>query len=375
MRRPLNPFTIGGYISPEYFCDRETETRELINHLTNHNNVALISTRRLGKTGLIYNCFEQPAIKDTYNTFFVDIYSTGSLREFVYSLSKEILKSLKPRGRMAIEAFWNSVRSIQAGISFDPAGVPSFNLQLGDLRHSETTLDEIFDYLENADKPCIVAIDEFQQISRYPEKNVEALLRTCIQKCTNTQFVFAGSQRHIMGNMFTNASRPFFQSVTIMHLSPIPLKEYVQFAQKQFSNYGKSIDADVVERCYSLFDGITWYVQKMLNTMFSITEKGQTCHTEFIEEALCNILDSMDYVYSEMIFRLPDKQKELLYAINREGIALNITSGQFVRRHSLLSSSSVQAAAKGLLERDFITHEQGEYRIYDRFLSLWLKQR
>ena len=369
-----NPFVISGYVSPQYFCDRELETATLTKLLENGNNVAIISTRRLGKTGLIKNYFEQESIKHNYNTFFIDIYSTKNLRDFVYALSKEILNALKPRGKKAIEQFWNSVRSIQAGINFDPFGNPTFGLQLGDIRYSQTTLDEIFKYLEDSDIPCIVAIDEFQQITNYPEKNIEAILRTHIQNCKNTNFIFAGSQRHIMGNMFTSPSRPFYQSVSMMHLEPICIEKYVEFAKQQFQNHKKDIDEQVIIDCYNRFDGITWYVQKMLNTLFFMTEKGKTCNTSMIDSALQNILESMNYVYSEMLFRLTDKQKELLLAINKDNIATNITSSEFVKRHSLSSPSSVQSATKILLEKDFITLEHGTYRLYDRFFNMWLKE-
>ena len=369
-----NPFVISGYVSPQYFCDRELETATLTKLLENGNNVAIISTRRLGKTGLIKNYFEQESIKHNYNTFFIDIYSTKNLRDFVYALSKEILNALKPRGKKAIEQFWNSVRSIQAGINFDPFGNPTFGLQLGDIRYSQTTLDEIFKYLEDSDIPCIVAIDEFQQITNYPEKNIEAILRTHIQNCKNTNFIFAGSQRHIMGNMFTSPSRPFYQSVSMMHLEPICIEKYVEFAKQQFQNHKKDIDEQVIIDCYNRFDGITWYVQKMLNTLFFMTEKGKTCNTSMIDSALQNILESMNYVYSELLFRLTDKQKELLLAINKDNIATNITSSEFVKRHSLSSPSSVQSATKILLEKDFITLEHGTYRLYDRFFNMWLKE-
>lgn len=369
-----NPFVISGYVAPRYFCDREKETLTLTKLIENGNNVALISTRRLGKTGLIKNFFEQELIKEKYNPFFIDIYSTKTLREFVYALSKEILKALKPLGKKAIEQFWNSVKSLQSGISFDPFGNPSFGLQLGDIRYSETTLDEIFTYLESSSKPCIVAIDEFQQITNYPESNVEAILRTHIQQCKNSYFIFAGSQRHIMGNVFTSPSRPFYQSVSMMHLEPIDIDKYADFARQQFQDYEKDIDEQVVVDCYNCFDGITWYVQKTLNTLFYMTEKGGVCEASMIDSALQNILESMDYVYAEMLFRLSDKQKELLLAINRDDVATNITSSDFVRRHGLSSSSSVQSAMKILLEKDFVTFEHGTYRLYDRFFNMWLKR-
>ena len=91
-----NPFVVGKYISDEYFCDREKETATLVKHIKNGRNVALISPRRLGKTGLIEHLFNNPEIKESYHTFFVDIYSTSSIAEFVYQLGKEIVQRLKP---------------------------------------------------------------------------------------------------------------------------------------------------------------------------------------------------------------------------------------------------------------------------------------
>ena len=225
MNKIFNPFIISGYEGDDYFCDRVQETLRLEEELSNGNNVALIATRRMGKSGLIKHLFSKNSIKDIYYTFFVDIYDTQSLRELVFKLSKCIVDSLRPYGKRIVHRFWINVRSIQAGINFSPTGELSFNVQLGEIREGEVTLGEIFKYLEKAGRPCIVAIDEFQQITNYPEKNVEAVLRTYVQNSHNVQFVFSGSQRHVMSAMFTSASRPFFQSVSLMHLLKDTLKE------------------------------------------------------------------------------------------------------------------------------------------------------
>ncbi|MBF4213444.1 ATP-binding protein, partial [Pseudomonas donghuensis] len=68
----------------------------------------------------------------------------------------------------------------------------------------ESTLKEIFDYLGSSEKRCYIAIDEFQQIAEYPEKGVEALLRSYIQFLPNVNFIFAGSKQHVMQEMFTS---------------------------------------------------------------------------------------------------------------------------------------------------------------------------
>lgn len=368
-----NPFVISGYVSPEFFCDREEESLRLIQEVSGAN-VALISTRRMGKTGLIQHCFRQEEIERGYYTFFVDIYATKSLRDFVFSLSKVIFETLKPKGKKAVERFWYFVKSLHAGVSFDVSGNPSLTFGLGDIQEARVTLDEIFAYLEKADRPCIVAFDEFQQIEGYAEGNVEAVLRTYIQRCNNARFIFAGSQRHTMGNMFQSPSRPFYQSVSMMHLDRIPLDKYTAFAEYHFLKGKKELEADVVGYIYERFEGITWYVQKMLHVLYNMTPVEGVCTLNMVEVALKSILESYRYTYSEILFRLPEKQKELLIAITKEGKATEITSGSFVKKYKLSSPSSVQAALKGLLEKDFVTREQNVYQVYDRFLGIWLRE-
>lgn len=334
----------------------------------------IISKRRMGKTGLIQHCFHSKELSKEYYTFFVDIYATKSLRDFIFSLSKVILESLKPFGKKAIETFINSVLSLQAGISYDFMGTPSFNIQVGDIHNSMATLDEIFKYLANAGKPCIVAIDEFQQVTNYPEKNVEALLRTHIQHCNDALFIFAGSQRHTMGNMFLSASRPFYQSVSMMYLKGIEIEKYIDFACNHFKKTDRVITPETVRVVYERFDGVTWYVQKTLNVLFSFTPVGSTCDESMIDWAIASVVDSYRFNYQETLFRLPEKQKDLLVAIAKAGNAKAITSGEFVKRYSLTSPSSVQAAVKGLLEKDFITIFDGNYSVYDKFFEIWLKE-
>ncbi|WP_289706264.1 AAA family ATPase [Parabacteroides goldsteinii] len=369
-----NPFVTSGYIAPEYFCDREKETEELLRWLLNENNVAIISTRRMGKTGLIQHCFQLAEVKDHYYTFLIDIYATKTLREFVFQLGKAILTALKPKGRKTWELFINSLTSLKAGFTFDMSGMPQWNIELGDVKSPETTLDEIFHYFFLSDKPCIVAIDEFQQVAQYPEKNTEALLRTYIQHCPNARFVFAGSQRHLMGEMFVSPPRPFYQSVSILHLAAIDRQKYIEFARHHFRMAQKDIDEEVVASLYDRFEGITWYLQKILNILFAVTPPGEVCNKEMIEQAIHFILDSYSFTYSELLYQLPEKQKELLIAICKEGKATALTSGKFIHKYSLPSSSSVQSALKGLLEKDFVTKEGAFYMVYDRFFSLWLRR-
>lgn len=370
-----NPFITKGYAGPEYFCDRVKETQTLVDLLTNGNNMALIAPRRVGKTDLIQHCFQQPAIKEQFYTFHIDIYATTSLRNFVNVLGRSILESLKPRGRRVWEGFVTALRSLQAQLSFDINNNPSWSIGLGDIENPATTLDEIFSYLNHADKPCLVAIDEFQQITRYADdRNVEATLRTYMQRCLNATFIFAGSKRHLMTEIFTSPSRPFYQSVVIMNLKRISLPKYREFAQELFRQGGKTLEADVVNTVYEQFDGITLCLQRIMNVLFLKTPQGATCDSTMIPDAISYIIDLFSDSFEMLLTNIPEKQREVFLAIASEGKAKGITGKAFLKRHHLQTPSVVTAAVRGLLEKDFITLDDGAYFIYDPFFALWLRQ-
>lgn len=370
-----NPFVTNGYAGAEYFCDRVEETKFLVRMLTNENNIALISPRRLGKTDLIRHCFEQPEIKEHYHTFIIDIYATKNLEDFVNVLGKAILDNLRSKGRKAWELFLNVVLSLRSEISFDINGTPVWGVGLGNIQNPSVALDEIFRYLSQADRHCLVAIDEFQQITHYAGgDNIEAALRTYIQRCPNANFVFSGSQRHLMGEMFTSPARPFYQSVTVFNLKPIPLDKYREFAIGKFEQAGKHLADGVVDSLYERFDSITSYMQKIMNYLYQITLKGETCTLPMIDEAINYILDISSDTYEGMLYQMPEKQRNVFLAIGRDREVKGISGGNFAKRHHLPSPSAVVSAVKGLLEKDFITQDKNVYKIYDQFFQLWLER-
>ena len=370
-----NPFVTKGYAGPDYFCDRVKETQQLVELTTNGNNMALISPRRVGKTDLIHHCFQQPEIKERYYTFHIDIYATTSLRDFVNVFGRAILDELKPKGKAVWEGFLSVLRSLRSEITYDANNFPTWSLGLGDIDYPATTLDEIFVYLGKADKPCMVAIDEFQQITRYTDSpNMEATLRTYIQKCINATFIFSGSKRHLMGEIFTSPSRPFYQSVLIMNLRPISVEKYTEFAQMQFQKQGKDIDAEVVNEVYRRFYAVTSCLQRVMNVLFLKTLPGQCCTVEMVDGAVEYILDMFTETYADLIDKIPEKQREVFIAIAREGKAKAITGKPFIKKHHLQTVSVITAAVRALLDKDLITSDKGTYMVYDPFLALWIQQ-
>ena len=371
----VNPFFLSANIPDNYFCDRLKETEKLISLLLNGNNITLISPRRMGKSGLINHVFSQQAITKNFATVYIDILQTSSLRELTYLLGKAIYDNILPKTSKWITKFFQIIKSINGKLSFDPVtGYPSFNIMLAEMNNPLLTLEEIFEFIKSFNKPIIIAIDEFQQITRYPEGNTEALLRSYIQQQNNTRFIFSGSERHIMQEMFTSYSRPFYNSTSLISLEAIPKKEYVDFALSNFTKEEKKISSEAVEKLYDTFSGYTYYLQKILNVAYSSTPINQECNLKNIKDIGISILEENSTIYREILSNIPERQKELLYAIAIEGKIEKIVSTEFIKKYNLLSASSVQSAARVLLEKDYITKLEGEYSLTDKFFSLWIKR-
>ena len=373
-----NPFIISGkYISEEYFCDREAETRELVSNIQNWRNSVLVSPRRMGKSGLIEHVLSRDAIAGEYETFYVDIYATSSLEDLSLMLGKAISRKLRSKGSRLLDSFVSLVTSVRATLSADPiTGAPSVDLSLGEGNPPAKTLEQIFAFMESSSKPCVLAIDEFQQIAEYPDgKKVIAMLRTLVQECRQTRFIFAGSNRRMMGKIFNSPSEPFFMSCSPVPLEAIRKEPYREFALAHFRKAGKEIAPDCFDAVYDRFEGHTWYVQYVLNRLYEMTACGETAEMGMIGEALDYILGVYNVTFQNMLAHYSERQKGLLAAVAHEGRVQGILSGDFISAHRLQSSSSVQGALRPLLEDETIVKVGDEYYISNRFFSIWMKRR
>ena len=269
--KPNNPFLIAGYHSPAYFCDRELETTTILDALHNGRNVTLIAPRRMGKTGLIHHTFHYlKEKKSDIVTLYMDVYSTQSLGDFVRLFANTVLGQLDSAPQKALSRISQFIKSCRPVLSFDDiTGAPQVSVDVAPTEESNT-LKEIFDYLRSSEKRCYIAIDEFQQIAEYPEKGVEALLRSYIQFLPNVNFIFAGSRQHVMQEMFVSSKRPFYQSTQLLAIGTINRDRYAEFAMGHFANNQVQLPRELFDMIYDRFDGHTWYIQNILNRLYSI---------------------------------------------------------------------------------------------------------
>lgn len=369
-----NPFIItADYQGPEYFCDREQETKVLEDNIRNGRNTVLISSRRMGKSGLVAHVFGRDFVQTNFKTFSIDLYPTSSLAEMVLMLAKAITGPLKSKEEKILDSFLGIVKSLRPGFKTDPVtGQFVFDLSLGEIVRPTESLEEIFSYLEDSETPCLVSIDEFQQIAEYPESNVLELLRTHVQKCRHTWFIFAGSNRRMMERLFNNPAEPFYLSCSPLYLDAIAYESYLPFARHHFEQAGKAITEDCFKCVYTLFKGHTWYVQRLLNELYAWTGKGEKATGELFPAVLTYVIKTYARTFQDQMSTLPEMQKKLLIAIAKEGKASQVTSIAFCKKHFLKSPSSVQSALRVLHDSGVIQKEGETYSLTNRLLELWL---
>lgn len=369
----VNPFICQGYESPKYFCDREEETKNMLSSLYNGRNITLISPRRLGKTGIIWHIFQhiKSENKDAI-CLYIDIFPTHSQHELVNMLGTAVLNNALSRGKTFGKKVMKFLGALRPVVGVDHlTGLPNVTLNT-DPTQAEMSLKSIFSLLKNLDKEVFIAIDEFQQITEYPESGTEALLRSHIQFLRNVHFIFSGSKQHMMSEMFLSPKRPFYQSTDIMNLLPLEEETYYQFAHRFFEGNGGHLDREVFRELYATFDGYTWYIQSVLNRLYENYRKVDSA--EQMRSTILSVTASNATQYEYLTQMLTSNQFAVLRAIARDGLVAEPTGKEFLKKHSLPSASSVNTALETLTDKELVYRMPNGYIVYDRFLGIWLSR-
>lgn len=377
MKITRNPFIVKGYIDKTTFCDRENELNSLYINLQNGIDTTLISPRRLGKTGLILRFFE--FIKDhnpEVASIYVDIYATRSLDDFVKLLVESILKVFPEKSNVG-KRFITLLKGLRPMISYDPiSGEPRIQIAYQSPQEKEHTLKTILEFLDKQSALVVLAIDEFQQINDYPEKNTEALLRTCLQTLKNIHFIFCGSKKDMMIDLFSNAKRPFYSSTKFISLDKIDKEIYADFIQETFEKHHKRIDNESIEFILNWTKQHTFYTQYLCNLVFTLSEKD--IHLDIVKEACVQILMQNETVYLQYRQLLTPSQWNFLIAVAKEDEVNQITSQKFIQTHRIGTPANARRISKSLEEKELLlvnfAKKSQSYQVYDVFFSRWLER-
>jgi len=365
-----NPFITQGYVDSLHFCDREAETHALVSDIENGQNVTLLAPRRYGKSGLIHHAFRS---RQDLAFVYVDLLATTDTADFVRVFANAVVGALDTRLEKAASTFANFFKSVRPTLRTGSDGEVGFSFEIAKTSAS-VTLDQVFDYLSHKqDREIVIAFDEFQQVAKYPEAGTEAQLRSRIQFLPrNIHFIFAGSQRHLLSEMFLSPKRPFYQSTSFLPLDVIPCDTYRAFAAAFFKQSGRGFEDTAFDVIYRRFDGVTWYVQTVLNEVWASGEGLQD--ESQVEQAVWNLVARRRLNFHDLEVSQSTSARTLLRAIAREGRVKAPTSASFLSSQGLGSASTVASALKQLLANELVYKTEEGYVVYDRLFCEYLRR-
>lgn len=376
MSVPLNPFPLYGYFGPEYICDREKEKDTMISALRNGRNVTLYAPRRIGKTALIHHVFHY---LPKWNCVYLDLQESFSFNEFTNSLLAAILNSVAGN-KPLLKKMQDWLLTLRPIMSANPhSGAIELEVDFKSEQQQRLSVREALNLLDQYG-PGVIALDEFQEIHSWDiePSSIEGWLRSEVQGLKNLRFLFAGSQLHLMSEIFTSAKRPFYASTQSVVISKIAKTEYSQFIQHQFKSNGIRIDEKDIGMIIDWADGNTYNIQLLCNRVFSVAQKAVT--SALINQSILEIYEGNKLSFIALSNSMTRHQWRLLTAIAMEGKVYQATRKEFITKYELGTSASVLRALSYLTERELVyqyadNDGKNYYEIYDIVLMRWLQKK
>lgn len=352
------------------FCNRVVERQKLTSNIEKISHTILLAPRRYGKTSLI----RQVLHENDFTYEWVDCLSVTSMDQLIDKISratKDLLFKLSPELIKLTKTTVDMVKAMTPELNLSALG-QSLSLHL--TTQQKLPIDELLlamdAYAEKVGKQAVFVFDEFQQISELENNHsVEALIRHAVERSKSITYIFSGSNRHLLQEMFSQSTRPLYRLCQPMPLERIKPTEYAQFISKAALNkWGKEFTKDAIDEILSLTECHSFYVNGLCNSLWEFKQLPQkeevsVCWREYVESHKGMIVSD--------IVALPLGQKKVLQTLSDAP-----TQEPFVSAFSLkakLASGSVRRAFQYLLKKDIIYQdEHGVYKVLDPALRYYL---
>jgi hypothetical protein len=366
-------FIFGSATFDEWFTDRENDTTRLLTNFKNGINTIIISPRRWGKTSLVLKTANLANSKDL-KVVNMDIFSCRSEEDFYQLFAVEIIKQTSSKWEEWVQNAKQFLTSLTPKITFgiDPINDFSISLDFSNKQLNEDVLSLPQKIASEKNIKIVVCIDEFQQISEFNQSVAfQKKLRSVWQLQKQVSYCLYGSKKHLMSELFSKQSLPFYRFGDIIFLQKIETSDWVQYIQNRFSHTHKSISANLAERICQTVDNHSSYVQQFAWLIWTRTEQNVT-ETNF-EEALNDLLNQNSILYYNYMEGLTALQINFLHAI-ADGIHHEFSQKEVMNKYNLGTSANISRVKKSLEQKELIDIYPKKITINDPVFRLWLKK-
>lgn len=374
-----NPFSYSGEVSGDDFWDREEERRELRRDVNDSQKVVIFSKRRMGKTSLVKEVMRTLPDRK-FITVYADLYPTSSVEDFISRLISAISRSIGGSLDKAISDIRSILRSFTPIATIDDDGKPVFTFDFGRKVKPETLLEEALEafpaYCKKKGRQGVLALDEFQQIIAYDKDHkLEAVLRSHFQTHKDVAYIFLGSKKHMMADIFSAPNRPFYHSAKMFPLGDIDRDISIECVEERFKKTGCKISRDDTEHLISLSENHIYYTQRLAHAVWNIAiANGRKVTKENIMAAFGNVIrENSDYFRSLCELLTAHQLSALRVAAHLTGNE-KVFSKDFLAVHNW-QKDSLKQVLDSLVEKEMLSRDNGVYKVDDIFFREWLRDR
>ena len=362
-----NPFKFGRIVTGEDFVDRDKEIEEIIREVRSGVNVVLYSPRRMGKSSLLMEMARR--YRGELLFVYVDLYGVATKGRMVEAFMSALVRSTYGTVQKVASGFKDMLRGSRFRLVIGEGGEPGIELAM-----AEPTLPEIQEVLDLPEeigrkkgKRVVVMFDEFQEIGSLDGVALLKTMRSRFQTHRHVSYVFAGSKKHLLFQIFEEREGAFFKSARALELGPIPPDDFVRFMIDKFDEFGGDLDDQSARAVVQASRGNSYYAQQIAHELFAISEKPRW--PEDFEESLSATLahqaPAFSYIWDSIKSQM---QKRYLDAVahdpdSKRGV-------EFIERHRMKSHSNLQKVIKQLDAKGLT--EKGD--IVDPMFALWLRR-
>lgn len=368
------PFVFGRIATGENFTDRVDETQLLVTHFKSLINTIIISPRRWGKSSLVQKGSDLAMAEDQeLRICHIDLFNVRNEEEFYRTLAQNIIKAISSRWEEAVANVRNFFSHIVPKISIgaEPGNEISINFDWDSIKESP---DEILDLAERIavekNLKIVVCIDEFQNIAEFTDPNVfQKKLRTHWQRHQHVGYCLFGSKRHMMLEVFTDSSKPFYKFGNLMFLNKIPYECLVEFFIERFSETGKKISEAAAGLIAKLVDCHPYYAQQL--AQLSWLRTGVVCDEDIVRGAFNSLVAQLSLLFVNITESLTNQQLNYLKAILAGETA--VTSTAVMKKYGISSATAASRSKEALIKNDILDAIGGNVNFQDPVYRHWLK--
>ena len=368
------PFIFGKIATEKNFTDREKETADLVRNFTSLINTIIISPRRWGKSSLVNKAAKLAMNQDSrLRICHIDLFNVRDEEHFYSLLAQKVISATSTKWEEAVASAKSMFSHLVPKISIgsDPTNEVSIDFDWETVKQNP---DEVLDFAEKiAQKKglkIVICVDEFQNISEFTDADyLQKKLRSHWQRHQSVAYCLYGSKRHMMMEVFTNSSKPFYKFGNLMFLNKIDTHCLVEFFQRRFADTNKRINDDAANLIVQLVENHPYYAQQLAQQSWLRTK--DVCRVEIVREAHAALVEQLSLLFVTITETLTTQQLNYLKALIAKEKA--ITSTDVMHRYKISSTTSIARSKAALIRNDILDNKAGEISFQDPIYAYWLK--